>query len=448
MYTKQEIKRQSNCSDSPLDKLVENGTNFTQAHIPGATCGGVCLPSRAMLHTGKTLFHLQKNGSYIPEEHTLMGEVLQKEGYETYGVGKWHNGTQSYARSFTDGDEIMFGGMADHWNVPICDFDPDGNYEEALSYIIDDPFTNNEVRERYCEDVHPGKHSSELFCETSAEWLRNYDQENPFFMYISFMAPHDPRSMPEEFLNMYDPDDIELPENFREKPPFEFLDIDQRRDESLATYPRQPEEIKKHIAEYYAMITHLDHEMGKVIETLKETGEYENTIIIFAGDNGLAVGQHGLVGKQNLYDHSIRVPLVFSGPGIPAGEERDSYVYLLDIFPTICDFIGSEIPDSVEGISMFEVIQNENQSIRDTLYLAYEDLIRGVKSDGYKLLKYRKNGRYNELFNLNNDPYEIDNLYHEPQYEDKIKELENKLLKKKKEWDDEKHMRGESYWNE
>jgi len=426
-----------------LDKLVKNGTTFTQAHIPGGTHGAVCMPSRAMLHTGKTLFHLKDNGEEIPESHMMMGEVLQKAGYQTFGTGKWHNGTDSYARSFTAGAEIMFGGMGDHWNVKACDYDPGGEYEP--NKYIEDPFYDNTVEKRLCDHINCGKHSSELFCEASSEWLENYNADDPFFMYISLMAPHDPRTMPEKFLNMYDPAQIKLPENFK-KEHFNF-GVKEIRDEVLAEYPRYQEEVKTHIAEYYAMITHLDHEFGKVIDTLKKKSEYENTIIIFAGDNGLAVGQHGLLGKQNNYEHSVRVPLIFAGPGISGNEKKDNYVYLHDIFPTVCDLIEVDIPGSVEGNSLNSVIENKNEKIRDYLYFAYEDKVRAVKGDRYKLIIYNTKDNKKQLFDLKNDPQETKSLYGQKEYKKIQKRLKEKMLELKKEWDDEEHSTGEKFWS-
>ena len=147
-----------------LDELVRNGTAFTQAHIPGGSVGAVCMPSRAMLNTGRTLYHIEKNGSNIPKEHALMGETFRKAGYCTFGTGKWHNGTSSYARSFTDGGEIFFSGMWDHWNVPVCNFDPTGEYANKSKVIVDHTH-NNKVKYRNCDHMHFGKHSSELFNE-------------------------------------------------------------------------------------------------------------------------------------------------------------------------------------------------------------------------------------------------------------------------------------------
>ncbi len=428
-----------------LDELVGNGISFTQAHIPGGTVGAVCMPSRAMLHTGKTLFRLKDDGMTIPTDHVLLGETLQKAGYRTFGTGKWHNGTDSYARSFTDGGEIFFGGMNDHWNVPACDFDPDGQYTEKRK-VIHNPYYSNKAAEYTCDHINAGKHSSELFCEAAADWIKEYNGENPFFMYVSFMAPHDPRSMPEQFLDMYDPGDISLPENFMQEHPFDY-GVYSIRDEVLASYPRTEDEVRRHIAEYYGMITHLDNELGKVIDSLKEKGAYENTIIIFAGDNGLALGQHGLMGKQSNYEHSVRVPLIFSGPGIPRNEKRDTYAYLLDIYPTICEMLGLSVPASVEGKSLVPAIGDREAKHREILYFAFSEVVRGIKDSRYKLIEYRDGKKaVSQLFDLMKDPGEKENLYEHEEYAEIINRLKADMINYKEKWDDEKHPKGKIFW--
>ena len=278
-----------------LDYLVQNGTTFENAYIMGGTNEAICMPSRAMLMTGRTLFHLADSGEYIPGDHVMLGETLQKAGYNCWGTGKWHNSPDSYARSFNDGAEIYFGGMFDHWNVPVSQFDPTGKYEGRLTRTAHYR-PSNVVETRVADHVHSGKHSSELFCDAAIDYLNGYDSDNPFFIYIAFMAPHDPRSMPQEFLDMYDPMEIEVPENFKELHPFDNGDL-RVRDELLADSPRRWEDVRHHIAEYYAMISHADANIGRVLDSLRESGKLENTIIVFAGDNGLALGRHGLMGK-------------------------------------------------------------------------------------------------------------------------------------------------------
>ena len=430
-----------------LDSLVNDGVTFTHAHIPGGTVGAVCMPSRAMIHSGKSLFHLEDSGRSIPACHSLLGETLKNNGYRTFGTGKWHNGTDAYARSFTDGDEIFFGGMNDHWNVPAFHYDPSGEYDSKLPYVKDFFYTNK-VDYLHADHVRNGKHSSELFADASIDFIENYEADNPFFMYISFMAPHDPRTMPEKFLRMYDNAEIELPPNFMPDHPFDNGELNVR-DEKLAASPRNPEEVKQHLKEYYAMITHADHEIGRVIKALKNAGEFDNTIFVFAGDNGLALGQHGLMGKQNCYDHSVRIPLAFSGPGIPKGMQNDSLVYLLDIFPTLCDFAGIKKPDNIDGVSLADAVCKPNKKVRDYLYLAYGAVQRGVTDGKFKLIEYVVNGKHTQtqLFDLISDPWELNNLAFQPDYSGKLKEMRAELLKLRDKWDDEETPFGKIFWN-
>ncbi|MBF9018184.1 MULTISPECIES: sulfatase-like hydrolase/transferase [unclassified Oceanispirochaeta] len=428
-----------------MDKLVKEGCSFTHAHIPGGTCGAVCMPSRAMLHTGRSLFHLQKEGQEIPKEHVLMGEHLQKQGYDCFGTGKWHNGSDAYARSFSEGGEIFFGGMWDHWNVPAHSFDPTGKYDSAVPYIKD-AFHSREMDVMQSDHISPGKHSTDLFAETTINWLENRESDKPFFLSVAFMAPHDPRTMPQKYMDMFDPEKITLPENFAPEHSFDY-GIRDVRDEVLAPYPRTEKEVRQHMAEYYAMIAHLDDAIGDILATLEKKGEMENSIIIFAGDNGLALGQHGLFGKQSAYEHSTRVPLVFKGPGIPSNEQRNDHCYLFDIFPTLIDLLGIERPVSVEGNSLKDSMQkNDRSGHREDMYFAYEDKLRAVKSDEYKLVEYAGSDfRETQLFNLASDPWELNNLV--SQNPEKVEEMKEKLYKLRDDWDDLKHPTGRAFWD-
>ena len=409
-----------------MDRLVHEGTSFSDAYIMGGSCPAVCMPSRAMLMTGRTLYHLDDCGQGIPPEHELLGETLRRAGYRTFGTGKWHNGPASYARSFTDGASIFFGGMNDHWRVPVADYDPSGEYPESARY------------------QHEGVHSSDLFCGEAARFIREYDDERPFFAYVSFMAPHDPRETHQRYHDLYDPEHIELPPNFLSEHPFDNGEL-RVRDELLAGFPRDPEEIKHHIAEYYAMITHADAQMGVVMDALRERGLYENTIILFAGDNGLALGQHGLMGKQSCYDHSVHVPLVMAGPGIPVGQSCDVLCYLLDIYPTLCDLVDVAIPTSVEGMSLLPAIES-CESGRESLFFGYRDLHRAVRERRWKLIEYVVQGqRTTQLFDLENDPYEMDNLADKPEQQRTLKRLRTRLMNWRRDLGDDRE-REAAFW--
>ena len=427
-----------------LDQLVSRGTTFLNGYIMGGSCGAVCMPSRAMLHSGRTLYRLEGRGQSVPEDHALMGETLQKAGYTSFGTGKWHNGPRAYARSFNAGGEIFFGGMSDHWNIPACDYDPTGEY--APSPKIDNPGRDSIVTWRRCNHIKAGRHSSDLFADAAIDFIGSEDSQEPFFTYISFMAPHDPRSMPEQFLKMYDPEDIELPENFMPEHPFNNGWM-RGRDEVLAGFPRGEGEVRGHIAEYYAMISHLDDAIGRVIAKLTEKGVLENTIIVFAGDNGLAVGQHGLMGKQSVYDHSVHVPLVFAGPGIPQGEEREAFAYLLDIFPTLCDLVGTEIPNTVEGKSLAPAMKNPAEGIREYLHFAYEGFHRGIRDRQHKLIEYVVDGEHvmTQLFDLVNDRRETTNLAGNSEHAETLARLRQELKKWQTDYADTQEQ-GQTFW--
>ena len=395
---------------SNIDSFVNNGTAFTNAYFMGASLvAGVCMPSRAMLMTGRTLFHLEGNGHRLPPEHVTLPETLRKAGYTTFHTGKWHNDKQSFARSFTTADKIFFGGMSSHYKVPINDFDPNGVFPREDQYFVTD------------------KHSTELYADTAVSFLTNYKDNKPFFMYVAFQSPHDPRHMPKQYLDMYDPDKLPLPKNFLPSHPFDFGEAN-HRDEKLERWPRTPEKIRRHTADYYGFITYTDAEIGRILNALKQTGQYDNTIIIFAGDNGLAVGRHGLMGKQNIYDHSVHIPFVMCGPGIPAGKRSEALCYLLDIFPTLCDLTDVKIPGSVDGISLAPVIRGKKENTRDSLFYAFKNFQRGVRTERWKLIKYNVFGEHHtQLFDIRSDPWETANLADNPDYTSRLQEMTDLL---------------------
>ena len=409
-----------------LDNLVQNGMSFTNSYIMGGTSGAVCMPSRAMLLTGRGLFHIEGTGGTIPDDHIMMPELFRKHGYRTFGTGKWHNGRGAFARCFSDGAEIMFGGMSDHWNVPAYDFDPTGAYVSRTP-VIEQPLRSNKVSYKGYDHIMEGKHSSELFADAAVDFLEDHRSSDPFFLYVSFTAPHDPRTAPKEFLDMYDPEKISLPPNFLPDHPFDNGEMNVR-DELLANFPRTSKEVRKHIAEYYAIISHLDAQIGRIIDTLHRTGKAENTLIVFTCDNGLALGQHGLLGKQSVYEHSVHVPLIFCGPGIPHGERRADFCYLTDIFCSVCDLTGIPKPDSVGGESLVPAIRNQTRKGREALYFSYRHFQRALRTRHWKLILYNVQGKKNtQLFDMENDPWETNNLAEEPSQAERIGKMTDLL---------------------
>lgn len=254
-----------------LDRLVQCGTTFTHACIMGGTCPAVCMPSRAMLMTGRTLFRLQGYGRSIPEEQVTLPEALRRQNYQTHHVGKWHQDRASFNRSFADADRI-FGFTRDwykeyggHWNVAVHDFDPSGNYPHETGYIL---APDKETRLPLKAGVG-GVHSSEMFADAAVAFLRRRARTEqgagrpPFFLYVAFVAPHDPRQSPNEFEERYGAEDLALPPNFMPRHPFDNGEL-LIRDERLEAWPRRPHAVRRHIADYYAMISHADAQIGRV----------------------------------------------------------------------------------------------------------------------------------------------------------------------------------------
>ncbi len=403
-----------------MDSLMARGTTFRQTHIMGSLVGAVCVPSRAAVLTSANLF--RSGGNQINRDLAVWPQVMREAGYSTFGTGKWHNDRQTYTDSFADGAKIFFGGMGNQYKVPVFDYDLTGAYPKEAKYIGD-------------------KFSTELFTDATVQFLENYDQTDPFFLYLSFTSPHDPRTPPGEYATMYSPDEIPVPENFYPEHPFDNGEM-RIRDEVLAPFPRTPEIVQQHIADYYGMITHQDAEMGRVLQTLEAKGHLDNTIIIYTADHGLAVGQHGLLGKQNLYSHSIRVPSIFAGPGIPEGQTMDALTYLYDVFPTVCDLTKVGCPDTVEGSSLVPLMEGCVDKVRDTVFAAYKDIHRTVSDGRWKLIRYyvsKDTGKGTDciqLFDLEQDPWETTNLAELPEHAERIQSLATELKRWQTETDD------------
>ena len=417
-----------------IDKLANIGVSFTNAYIMGGSSGAVCAPSRAMLMTGRNLIGIEKQDSraIISDKNKTLPETFREAGYETFATGKQHNGRPVFARGFTNGDEIFFGGMSDHWNVPVYHYDSTGKYDKKTPYIKRPGYDNHIDYIGNCDHMIRGKHSSELFSDAVIKFLKKYDKKKPFFAYVSYTAPHDPRSMPQEYLDMYDTVSISLPLNYLPQHPFDFGEY-KIRDEVLAGFPRTKSEVKTHLRDYYAMITHMDNQIGRIFQALKESGEYENTIIVFSADNGLAVGQHGLMGKQNIYEHSIGVPFIISGPGIPENEKRDAFCYLFDIYPTLCELTELQIPETVQGKSFAGTIVDKETNHRKTMVYGYKEFQRAYRKNDFKLIEYLVDGERNtQLFNLNDDPIEFNNLFGDKNFDLKYAEMKTEMLQQMK----------------
>lgn len=424
-----------------LDKLVQEGISFKNSYIMGGSSPAVCSPSRASLFSGLTLWNLENQGVYgfdISEKYKTLPQVFRENGYLTFATGKNEPGHKGhFARSFSNGDKILIRGMTgSQYRLPLCPFSPEGDYS----------------RER--EVVHEGTHSAEVYADACIRFLEGQaENEQPFFAYVAFQTPHDPRQAPDQFRELYKDDEMELPASFLPQHPFDngMLNI---RDENLAGFPRTPEEVKKHIADYYAMISHDDYQIGRILDALQKTGKYDNTIIVFTSDNGLALGNHGLMGKQNVYEHSVRVPLIVSGPGIPGGEVREQLCYLYDIYPTLCERAGLPTPETVQFKSLNKVIDGEEGVHREHLCFAFMSWQRAIRNSQFKLIEYCVNGnRFTQLFDLKSDSGEMNNLAGNRDYAQQLHKLRSLLELEKTKLKDGNtpyeftRSQGQKFWN-
>lgn len=385
-----------------LDKLVKQGTSFRQAHIMGGTCMAVCTPSRASLFSGRTLWNLESQGDWdfaIPEKYVTMAEAFRRAGYVTFAAGKndpgFGKGGDHFMRSFSKGDNLYYrGGHRGNNRTPMHSYPEDGKLVKANMKPVD------------------GRFNADHFADAAVNFLkaRTKSEKKPFFAYISFMTPHDPFNAPEEYLAMYEGKDMALPANYLPEHPFN-AGVHHIRDEKLMKRPLTKEAIKRTLARYYALVTHTDAQIGRILKALEESGEADNTIIVFSSDNGLALGSHGLTGKQNVYQHGVQIPLIMKGPGVPKGETRDQLCYLYDIYPTLCELAGLKVPDTVQFRSLAPVLKDAAADHMGQLYFSFMNWQRAIRDERYKLIEFCVGDkRTTRLFDLQRDPNETKDL--------------------------------------
>ncbi|MCF8715699.1 sulfatase-like hydrolase/transferase [Joostella atrarenae] len=411
-----------------IAKLAAEGVVFESARHMGSMKGAVCTPSRHMIMTGRTLWDLppsavsREDTEPHPLDKETIGAIFNRAGYKTMRTCKEGNSYPGANRQFTVvKDATKRGGTEETGSA--------WHAKQVLDYLG--------IREQNKE-------------------------EDPFFIYLGFSHPHDTRNGTPELLDKYgavnhtDENSLPalndkqplLPENYLEGHPF-FHGHPKLRDEERVSgvwKNRDENTIRNEIGREFACSENIDIQLGKVLKKLEETGELDNTYIIYTSDHGISIGRHGLVGKQNLYEHTWRVPFIVKGPGLEVNKVRNGNIYLLDVLPTVLELAAIEIPETVQGKSFVPVLKGNQENIRDTMYGVYaggtKPGMRTVKSGDWKLIKYDvMNGevRETQLFNLAANPHEYiaehrktgemeTNLANDPKYADKLEEMEELLL--------------------
>ena len=402
-----------------LDELVKEGTVFTTVYNMGGWHGAICVASRTMFNTGKFLWHARTLESQL-DTLAIRGQLWSKEmerlGYETYMTGKWHVNISPETIFRHVGTERpgMPGDTPEGYNRPLNESDTTWKPWET----------------RFGGYWEGGTHWSEVVAGETMEFLEQTAQlKKPFFMYVAFNAPHDPRQSPREYVEMYPLEKISVPESFMPEYPLKdsigcSADL---RDEALAPFPRTPYAVKVHRREYYALISHLDTQVRRILDKLKETGQDKNTYIFYSADHGLSAGNHGLMGKQNMYDHSMRPPMIVWGPDVPEGARITAPVYLQDIMATTLEYAGGEASGWVEFHSLKPFIEGKRKdSYYPHIYGAYMDLQRMIRADGYKLIVYPGAGVV-KLFHVEEDELELKDLSADPGQQARIRQMYSDL---------------------
>ncbi len=421
-----------------IDRLASEGMVIDAARHMGSMNGAVSTPSRHMIMSGRTLWHLPASAgkpSAQPDLDPLsidtmtIGAAFNRAGYKTMRTCKRGNSYAGANAQFTVNHEAVKrdgtenGGSA--WHA-----------KHVLEYL------NN--REQSGED-------------------------DPFMIYLGFSHPHDIRNGTPELLAKYGatnhkdrstlPDSspkVNLHDNYLYKHPFHHGHPDLRDEVNVSGVWRNRDEhtILNETGREYACSENIDIQIGKVLKRLEEMGELDNTYIIYTADHGISIGRHGLMGKQNLYEHTWGVPMIIKGPGIKAGSHAKGNIYLLDIFPTLCDLAGIETPETVEGMSFKPVLEGKQEVMRNVMYGVYcggtKPGIRSVVEGDWKLIKYDVLDGYiqeTQLFNIKENPNEYlaehgkrnkmqTNLADDPKYAKIRKHLEELLLEQMERYDD------------
>ncbi len=410
-----------------MDRIVKSGVNFTNTYNMGGWSGALSVASRTQLMTGLSVWHSyaqHKEDKFqgMISDGQMWAQRMQSEGYKCYHTGKWHVWDVEVDDVFEEYEGVRPAMPGDNRRTTKL------GYNRPLS-PEDTSWQPWDMSQGGYWDG--GKHWSEVQADLMIAYMeRNKESEKPLFMTCAFNAPHDPRQSPEKYVEMYSVEDIEVPESFQPQHPYmeQMRSGKSVRDEQLAPFPRTEYAVQKHIQEYYSIITHLDDQIGRILEALEKCGRADNTLIVMTADNGLAMGRHGFIGKQSLYEHSLKIPFVIAGCGLPKNESRSQMIYMQDVVPTLDELLGFEGAERTDFVSFLDIAKNKRvESKHEYIFGTYMDKQRMISDGRYKL--YIITGveeRY--LFDLKKDPEEMTNLYSDPKYKDTIKRLSAALV--------------------
>ena len=427
------------CAGSPaltpnLDRLAAEGTLFERAYCANP----VCSPSRAAIFTGR---YPHCTGAWtiglsVDEDEITMCDHLKPLGYRCVATGKMHFRPElsdmdgSHGASPADvrfrprqRDGTYYGFDEHH----LTEDHPEGEYLAWLQKVAPE-WAGNLQGDPKDGSMHekggifpPELHQTHWIADRAIETIRAHDASRPLFLWTSFIDPHHPFNAPRRYVEKYR--DIAIADPVKRAGELDLRPDHLRRQGARGYWPGggeehsyRDEEVRHIIRNYYAMITFIDEQIGRIREALIEAGLWENTIVIFTADHGELLGDHGLMMKGPWhYEGSIRVPMIFHGPGIVAGQRTRALMENADILPTLLGLIGQPVPYGVQGRSQAPVLAGKSDHERDSIVCSYDVHDRGIRlktlrTDRYKLNVFAGES-YGELFDLQEDPHELHNRF-------------------------------------
>lgn len=428
------------CRTPHLDTLVEEGVNFDRAYT---TCS-LCSPARASMLTGLYAF---KHGMgtncdmyhFLAPELTDPSQLLhhhfKNEGYRCAFAGKWHVGTEKGPGDY--GFEGM--SLPGYGNIR--------ENEEFKDYLKDKGLEYKPVPEIF---LNPDKQTlvtgrwggpqestpSHYLADRTIEMMDDYSgKDEPFFITCQFWGPHGPHMPSDEFYGLHDPGKIEPWKNFKDDLDSKPRRIKRERDDFYRDYPDDWSKASEIVARYYDCTAMLDFEVGRMLSWMEENNILDNTIIVFSTDHGDMTASHGgLQDKGLLYEETQHIPLMFYWKGHLHRGARKDLALNMDIIPTLMDLCSIPIPQNLDGISLQSALYNEEgreqreevlQEFHGLRFLYSQRAM--VSDDNWKYIFTP--GDYDEVYDLNQDPDELNNLIDNPAAQDKIEELRNRLRK-------------------
>ena len=385
-----------------LDGLVKNGLVFNNA----ICANPLCVPSRAEILTGCSGFQngvLGMGRERMKPGLKFWAETMREAGYHTWYSGKWMNDGKPKTRGYEETGGLFSGGGGNWKRDEVVR----GRKGRPITGYRNWTFKTDSGSVELEKGVGLTALTDKHIADGALQFLKR-KTDKPFFLHVNFTGPHDPLIYPPGYKDKYTGAKMKLPGNFLPRHPFDHGNFD-GRDERLLPWPRTKADVLDELAVYYAVVDHIDRQIGRLLAQLRADGRLANTVVVFTSDHGLAVGSHGLMGKQNMYAHSIRVPFIISGPGIPRGRRTDAFCYLRDLYPTTCEMAGIAIPKTVRARSLKPILTGKAEAVHKLAFGYFRDVQRMVRDDRWKLVWYPKIQK-TQLFDLQNDPLERHNL--------------------------------------